>query len=123
MLSGLAARMTIRTEIMLSNYQPHDPDRPTPRGVPAALSNEIQAAAAHVAEQVLTKLLGRTYSPRLKLLDIKQVSEATGLGRSTIFALVREGKFPKPQRELGRNLWRESTLIRWMDANDPNGGD
>ena len=48
------------------------------------------------------------------------VQEITGLSRSTIYALIDRQVFPKPQRNLGRNMWRESTLIAWMDANDPN---
>lgn len=80
----------------------------------------IRRAAADVTAQVLTTLFGRIFSPRIKLLDIKQVSEATGLGRSTILEMVKQGTFPKPQRNLGKNMWRESALIAWADRNDPN---
>ncbi len=88
--------------------------------VAAPLSNEVALAAAALVERVLSQLAGRIFSPRIKFLDIKQVCEATGLGRSTIYALIQQHKFPKPQRNLGRNMWRESGLIAWADANDPN---
>jgi predicted DNA-binding transcriptional regulator AlpA len=44
----------------------------------------------------------------------------TGLGKSTIYQLIQEKKFPKPLNDLGRNFWRESTLIAWADSRDPN---
>ena len=92
----------------------------TVKGLPPPLADAVAVAAATVVERVLGNLLGRTYSPRIKLLDIEQVCEATGQGKSTIYRLIEEGKFPKPQRNLGRNMWRESALIAWADANDPN---
>jgi len=106
-----------------------DDDNPTPPRrrsaspggpVAEALGGDLALAAAGVVERVLSQLIGRVYSPRIKLLDIDQVSEATGQGRSTIYELIKQGRFPKPQRNLGKNMWRESALIAWADANDPN---
>jgi prophage regulatory protein len=88
--------------------------------VPTPLGEEFKRHLAEVLSRVVTELLGRNYSPRIRLLDISNVSEAMGLGKSTIYTMVDEGRFPKPQRNLGKNLWRESTLIAWCDANDPN---
>lgn len=93
------------------------------RPVIGALSRDVAMAAAAVVERVLSQLAGRIYSPRIKLLDIEQVCEATGQGRSTIYELIKQEKFPKPQRNLGKNMWRESALIAWADANDPNRDD
>jgi len=88
--------------------------------VAAPLADQVRVAAADVVRQVLDRLLGRTYSPRIRLLSIAHVVEATGLKKSTIYTLISQGKFPKPQKNLGKNLWRESTLIAWADRNDPN---
>jgi predicted DNA-binding transcriptional regulator AlpA len=87
---------------------------------PTALERELRETAASVAEQVLSALLGRNFSARIRLLNLDQVCEATGLRRSTISRLVAQGKFPRPQKNLGKNLWRECTLVAWAEANDPN---
>jgi predicted DNA-binding transcriptional regulator AlpA len=92
----------------------------TPTGVARPLSDDLAAAAAVVVERLLARLLGRTYSPRIKLLTINQVAEVTTLGESTIYKLVAAGLFPKPQLKLGKNVWRESRLIEWVEKNDPN---
>lgn len=65
----------------------------------------------------------RTFSPRIKLLDMDSLCAATGLSESTIERLIRDedASFPKPQNKVGKRLWRESAVIAWMDANDPNG--
>lgn len=90
------------------------------QGLPDRLAAERNRAAAALVEKLLGELVGRVYSPRIKLLDIRQVCEATGLGRSTILRMVEQGTFPKPQLNLGKQMWRESRLIAWADAHDPN---
>ncbi len=85
------------------------------------LGEEVSRATQAVLENVVTQLSGRVYSPRIKLLGINQVCEATGLGERTIYTLISSGKFPRPLSDLGKNCWRESTLIAWMDAHDPDG--
>jgi predicted DNA-binding transcriptional regulator AlpA len=98
-----------------------DESIPSSRAIPPSLHDEVALAAAAVVDRVLSQLLGRIISPRIKLLDLHQVCEAMRMGRSTILQMVERGKFPKPQRNLGKHLWRESALIAWLDANDPNG--
>jgi len=85
-----------------------------------SLSGEVAKAASAMLEKLLTIIAGRVYSPRIKLLSLDQVTEATGLSERTIYRLVETGKFPKPQKNLGKNTWRESAIIVWADANDPN---
>lgn len=84
------------------------------------LADELKSATTQIVEHLANKLAGRTFSPRIKLLTIDDVVEATRLGASTIDEMVRAGKFPKPQSNVGKRLWREATLIAWCDANDPN---
>lgn len=88
--------------------------------VPRNLKDEVSLAAAGVVERVLAHLCGRVYSPRIKLLDIAQVGEATGLASSTIYQLVAEGDFPAPVKIGRQNKWRESTLIAWLDRREGN---
>lgn len=105
---------------MASDQTPANSSTSDTAGVPNAISDERTRSVVDIVERLLSILRGRTISPRLKLLDIDAVSEATTLGKSTIDRMVREGDFPQPQRRLGKRLWRESRLISWMDQNDPN---
>jgi len=84
------------------------------------IGKEIKSITAEILLQLAELLQDHVYSPRIKLLNIQQVCEATGLRRSTIYNMVQKGSFPKPQRNLGKSLWRESTLIAWAELNDPN---
>ncbi|MUV13360.1 AlpA family phage regulatory protein [Lysobacter sp. HX-5-24] len=49
------------------------------------------------------------------ILRLKQVKEITGLGRSTIYLYMKEGKFPK-QRELGERAvgWHSVAVFQWV---------
>lgn len=84
------------------------------------LGEEIRQATADMLGELLTKVTRRAYSPRIKLLNLEQVLEATNLGKTTLYEMIDRGEFPKPFKVSGKNLWRESTLIAWCDANDPN---
>ena len=45
------------------------------------------------------------------------VTRMTGLGRSTIYRLVAQDKFPSPVRLANRAIaWRRTDLERWSDA-------
>jgi predicted DNA-binding transcriptional regulator AlpA len=61
-------------------------------------------------------------SPRLRLLDIDQLSNIIGTAPSVIYDWIKAGKFPKPIKIGRRNLWRESTLIRYLDRQDQKAG-
>ena len=56
-------------------------------------------------------------TPLDPVLRRAQVDAATGLGRSTIYAMMAEGTFPAPVR-LGRRAvgWRQSAIRAWLDA-------
>jgi len=51
----------------------------------------------------------------MKLLRIREVIDATGLSRMTIYRLERNGQFPK-RRQLGENsvAWLDEDLKQWM---------
>lgn len=54
--------------------------------------------------------------PALRLPD---VILATGLGRSSIFAAVREQRFPPPIKLSARAVgWRASQIQAWLDGCD-----
>ena len=63
------------------------------------------ASQAGTAEAVTSSAL---------LLRIAAVIQATGLGRSTIYKLIAEDKFPLPVQLTGRAVaWRRADLERW----------
>ncbi|MDQ7049373.1 MAG: AlpA family transcriptional regulator [Enterobacterales bacterium] len=51
-----------------------------------------------------------------KILRLPQVSQKTGLSKSSIYAFVTVGKFPRPislgQRAIG---WQESKVDEWIE--------
>jgi prophage regulatory protein len=54
-------------------------------------------------------------NPSNKLLRLPQVKQSTGLSKSTIYARIAEGTFPK-QIPLGPRLvvWVESDIQKWI---------
>lgn len=50
-----------------------------------------------------------------RLLRIRQVLAKTGLGRSSLYALVKSGRFPSPLKLSERSVaWRESAVDLWI---------
>ncbi len=52
-----------------------------------------------------------------QILRRPAVEARTGLSRSTIYAMMAEGRFPKPVR-LGKRAvgWMESTISEWLNS-------
>jgi len=52
----------------------------------------------------------------IKLLRISEVSKKTTLAKSTIWAKMAQGKFPKPTKLSDSiNVWRESDIDAWIN--------
>lgn len=51
-----------------------------------------------------------------KLLRLAGVISKTGLGKTTIYKSIRDGKFPKPLHPTGGRLsaWEDSEIDRWI---------
>ncbi len=50
-----------------------------------------------------------------RLLRLPQLLEIVPIGRSTIWAYVRDGRFPAPVRLGSRcTVWRESDVQSWL---------
>ena len=50
------------------------------------------------------------------MLRLREVIQVTGLARSTIYKLVRDGKFPQPVKLSARAVaWRSDDLRHWID--------
>lgn len=51
----------------------------------------------------------------MNAITIDQLVKKTSLGRSTIYRMISEGKFPKPfQLVPNRNAWIESDIDAWL---------
>lgn len=52
-----------------------------------------------------------------QILRRPQVEEIIGLGRSKIYAMIREGHFPRPVRLTEKAVgWRASDVAAWLAA-------
>lgn len=50
-----------------------------------------------------------------KILRCREVQQAIGLSRSTIYRMIERGDFPRPQKLGLRAIgWRESAVENWM---------
>jgi len=53
----------------------------------------------------------------MKVLRLSQVISSTGLGRSTIYKYISEGKFPKSLKLSERCVgWLESEVHQWIQS-------
>ena len=57
----------------------------------------------------------------MKILRRAAVEQVTGLSRSTLYAMMAEGDFPKPVR-LGKRAvgWREADIAHWLEGLQPH---
>jgi len=70
------------------------------------MERSLQAAARNASED----------APPL-LLRLPAVMKLTGLGRSTIYRMVAERRFPTPVRITNRAVaWRRADLDQWSEA-------
>ncbi len=53
------------------------------------------------------------------IIDLHDVMSLTTLSRSTIYALVKSERFPKPYRIRGttRTAWKADEVRRWVEEN------
>lgn len=57
----------------------------------------------------------RLGTEKMNAITIDQLVKKTSLGRSTIYRMISEGKFPKPfQLVPNRNAWIESDIDAWL---------
>jgi prophage regulatory protein len=53
----------------------------------------------------------------MKILQLKQVIDITGLGRSSIYKYVSQGKFPLPLQLTERRVgWLDSEVKQWIQT-------
>jgi prophage regulatory protein len=53
----------------------------------------------------------------IRLIRLAEVTKQVGIPTSTIYAMVRTGRFPAPVKLSERSsAWREDELAQWVDA-------
>lgn len=53
----------------------------------------------------------------IRLIRLPRVLDLTGLGRDTVYKLIREGQFPSQRRITARaSAWREDEVISWIES-------
>lgn len=89
-------------------------------GASTTIGEEVQRAIEDGLRRVADAFAQRVYSPRIQCLSIEDVCKVTGLGKSVIYQMIKDGEFPKPLEGFKSNRWREGTIAKWMDEHDPN---
>ena len=57
----------------------------------------------------------RPVVPRDRLIRLPDVEGATGCEKSTIYELMKVGRFPKPVRLSARHVaWSEAAVLQWV---------
>lgn len=53
----------------------------------------------------------------IRIIRRREVEVRTGLSRSTLYAMMAEGEFPKPIK-LGKRAvgWREADIAAWLES-------
>ena len=54
----------------------------------------------------------------VRILRLKEVQRMTGLSRSTIYAEIAKGNFPKQVKLTGARSvgWQENTITQWIES-------
>lgn len=54
----------------------------------------------------------------VRILRLKEVQRMTGLSRSTIYAEIAKGKFPKQVKLTGARSvgWYENVVVEWVES-------
>lgn len=51
----------------------------------------------------------------IKFIRLPQVKERTGLSRSTIYLMMKNGQFPKPIKLVGKSVaWIDREIAEWQ---------
>jgi len=89
-----------------------EPPWPEERVITPALERLIEALAQKAAEDFLAEERARVSGDTL--LRIRAVMSRVGLSRTTIYARIAAGAFPKPVSEGGVSRWFESEIDEYI---------
>lgn len=79
--------------------------------------------SAPVAPSVHLAHSAKPVTPRDRLLRLPDVEAICGIRKSSIYALMKEGKFPRCVRITSRlSAWPESAVLQWVQERIKEGG-
>lgn len=62
-------------------------------------------------------------TPRDRLLRLPEVEHLTGLKKSALYRMAKEGKFPAPLRLTAKaSAWNEAAVLQWIQDRIAEGG-
>lgn len=78
---------------------------------------QTHASAVHLAHSQ------KPVTPRDRLLRLPDVEALTGCKKSTIYKLMKEGRFPSSVRITDRaSAWSEAAVLQWVQQRIEQGG-
>jgi prophage regulatory protein len=84
---------------------------------------ERQAAPRRMVQRVVASKTGFKVSMRVdeRILETAELLKRIPLDRSTIWRMVRDGRFPAPiQLTTSRIGWRLSSILNWLSERETN---
>jgi prophage regulatory protein len=51
-----------------------------------------------------------------RLIRVQELKQFVGVGKSTIWRMTKEGRFPRPIRFGRSTLWRLGDVLAWRDS-------
>jgi prophage regulatory protein len=71
---------------------------------------------ARIATENVSSLPNSAGTPSTmeRLIRLPQVLDMVGLGKTTIYAMVKDGEFPEPRKIRHLSVWVESEIQAWI---------
>jgi prophage regulatory protein len=51
-----------------------------------------------------------------RLIRLPEVLDMVGLGKTTVYAMMKDGEFPQPRKVRGLSVWVESEVQEWIKS-------
>ena len=86
---------------------------------PTLLSGSLQQTRTARLSPVWPVALDWTVKSNLqeaRLLRLPEVEVRVGLGKTAIYALIKEGRFPRPVKLGAASVWVDAEITQWMAA-------
>jgi prophage regulatory protein len=54
-----------------------------------------------------------------RLMRLREVADVTSIGRATIYAMMKEGEFPRPVSVTKRRVaWKHADILDWLESRE-----
>jgi prophage regulatory protein len=75
--------------------------------------NNVSASSPAGTVSALPRAIGAP-STSERLIRLPQVLDMVGLGKTTVYAMIKDGNFPQPRKVRGLSVWVESEVQNWV---------